>query len=97
MNFSHFTTEQLQQYIRDCNDKLLKAVPQSSMFDQIYEFRSYAEQELSERYFLEGYEEKHANASQTINIGIGEESVHTPDYNTEIVLNSTVSGETHER
>lgn len=92
MNFSHFTTEQLQQYIKECSDKLLKVPSQSSMFDQIYEFKSYAEQELGERYFLERFQEAQSNVTQTVNIGIMDESVHTPDYNSEIVFDSTVTG-----
>lgn len=91
MNFSQFTTEQIQKYIRDCNDKILQLSPQSPMFDQICLFKSYAEQELSERYFIERYVESQANVTKTINIGITEDSVKTPDYNTDIIVDCTVT------
>lgn len=86
--------EDLIEEVEKLDKQLWKLQPNSTIYNQVLDWRHMADQTLSEKYQIASVKARKQPASEIIEIGTIDKEEYTPDYSAEEVLNNVVDSYT---
>lgn len=92
LKFQGMRLDKLHDEIRSMNERRFKMQPGSQVYQQLGQMIQMANQIAQEKQMVENFNQRQKDKpdSEIINIGEIEETVYTPDYSTEELLNILV-------